>query len=301
VDEARTTTDECVVAIVTHKPTLSPWERISLRQCDRVLHRYDLVLVCPRDMDVSAYLDVVPRLEVLRIRRRWLDTYERFSHLKLSPLLYRSFRRYRYVLFYELDAFVFRDELRQWCDAGFDYVGAPWFSGRPDYGDDSVVIGAGNGGFSLRNVESHLRANRVVRYLTPPRALWREYRRHTSGGRMRAFVSFLVKLAGIGNSTWYYLRAPLYHLGRNVPAEDLFWTERMAPALGWFEVADANVARRFSFEILPRRLYEMNGCRLPFGCHGWYRFDPEFWRPFVAAEGYELPATAPPRHHDSAV
>lgn len=296
------TTNTCVVAIVTHTASLSAWEEISLRQCDRVLSDHDLVLVCPRGMDTSAHLAVAPRLRVLYVRPRWLSSYERFSYLKLSPVLYRAFDRrgYTHVLFHELDAFVFRDELQQWCAEGYDYIGAPWFSGRPHYGDDSVVIGAGNGGFSLRNIRSHVRANRSLHYLVPPRDVWKGRHVGAPANRAVAAARLGLKLLGIGNNTCYYLRAPGYRLGRNIPAEDLFWVERMSRALGWFKVADASAARRFSFEILPRRLYEMNDHQLPFGCHGWYRFDLEFWRPFVESAGFVLPTTPTPQHHQHA-
>jgi lipopolysaccharide/colanic/teichoic acid biosynthesis glycosyltransferase len=43
----------------------------------------------------------------------------------------------------------------------------------------------------------------------------------------------------------------------------------------------------------------MNGRRMPFGCHAWERYDPEFWRPHVlAADAPDEPA--PPRQDAAA-
>ena len=38
---------------------------------------------------------------------------------------------------------------------------------------------------------------------------------------------------------------------------------------------------RFSFEVAPRLCFELNGRRLPFGCHGWHRYDRTFWEPYL--------------------
>ena len=32
----------------------------------------------------------------------------------------------------------------------------------------------------------------------------------------------------------------------------------------------------------------MNQDRLPFGCHAWFRYDLEFWRPHIEAFGHDL-------------
>ena len=35
-----------------------------------------------------------------------------------------------------------------------------------------------------------------------------------------------------------------------------------------------------------------NGGALPFGCHGWPHIAPDFWRPYIAACGYEAKLAA---------
>ena len=78
-----------------------------------------------------------------------------FNKLKESNLLYKKYKKYKYILFYELDAFVFRDELDYWCKKGFDYIGAPWNGTHCYY--DTPINGVGNGGFSLRNIKSAIK------------------------------------------------------------------------------------------------------------------------------------------------
>lgn len=43
----------------------------------------------------------------------------------LSAEFYDRFAAYEYVLIYQLDAFVFADRLAEFCQMGYDYIGAP--------------------------------------------------------------------------------------------------------------------------------------------------------------------------------
>jgi len=43
----------------------------------------------------------------------------------MSPAFYDAFKAFDYILIYQLDAFVFRDELEYFCSLGYDYIGAP--------------------------------------------------------------------------------------------------------------------------------------------------------------------------------
>ena len=261
-----------------------------MSQCASVLSKHDKILVCPRGMATDQYTALLPGLRIFPVDPKWMRTYSAYNDFKSSPLIYSALQEeYRFMLCHEPDAFVFRDEVEQWCDSGFDYIGAPWFSGRPDYPDDAHIVGVGNSGFSLRNNDAHVRANRIVKLLESPRELWSEYRDRSLAGRLAGVPTVAVKSLGIGNSTNYHLRAPYLRWRNKIEHEDLFWTQQVARVLPWFKVADADAAMRFSFEILPHKLYEMTGHQLPFGCHGWFKFGLEFWRPFIEAEGHELP------------
>jgi len=106
----------------------------------------------------------------------------------------RRFLDTEYILICHTDAWIFRDELGDWCRRGYDYVAAPWLR-RPLYdlplvkqymqwrermkrrrGEASrqVLYGrVGNGGLSLRRVEAFRRACATYRteaesYLADP-------------------------------------------------------------------------------------------------------------------------------------
>jgi len=53
--------------------------------------------------------------------------------------------------------------------------------------------------------------------------------------------------------------------------------------------ASPSLALSFSFQVNPRLLYEVNSRRLPFGCHGGFKYDLAFWEPFIEGCGYDVP------------
>lgn len=268
-----------VILITVHQPTFTPLEEISLRQCFKVLGHHPIRLVCPQGMDTSAYRAVAPEMEIDPIPAFWQSSYANFTKMKIEPFLYRRYQAYDYVLFYELDAFVFRDELVAWCDKELDYIGAPWFEGMVAAQDEAPVHGVGNGGFSLRKVSSMLRARLSKRLWL--RLLISEARRKPLQALRRLFTD-LPSIATGRDTTIHYERG-----------EDSFWGLVVSRHLPWFKVASFDEARRFSFETLPRRLYKLNDQHLPFGCHAWARYDIEFFRPHIEACGYRLEGLTP--------
>jgi hypothetical protein len=258
---------------------------LSLRQCLSVLERYDIKLVCPIGLDVSDYRKVSSSLSFEFIDPRWQQSYRAFNRLKISPFLYSRFRKYEFILFYELDAFVFRDELQDWCDAGYDYIGAPWFENFHECTEQSPFIGVGNGGFSLRRTRSALRALWSFSYIRKPRELLsrapmtpcdlelltpridKEEWRITKFGRA-------IRNLTIANNTFY----PFNDFSRN---EDLFWGHFVRRSFAWFKVASFEDSRKFSFESNARLLFRLNENKLPFGCHAWRKQDPTFWAPHI--------------------
>jgi hypothetical protein len=142
-----------VVIVPTYKKEISELEKISLRQMKSVLGCYDIYFVCPMSLD-SQYLF---EFKIERFDDKYFSDIEGYNHLMLSEIFYLKFIQYEYMLIYQLDAFVFEDRLLEFCNYGFDYIGAPWITG---YGireeNDYKYVHVGNGGFSLRKVGSCL-------------------------------------------------------------------------------------------------------------------------------------------------
>ncbi len=157
--------DLVVILIISHKPVLDKYELISLTQCYKILGRFPIRIICPEGLDVTFYKKNLSNPHFDFIDPIWQSNYANFNRLKIDPFLYQRYSNYQFILFYEPDAFVFRDELEYWCNAGYDYIGAPWFEGWHDATSESNIKGVGNGGFSLRNVKSILNQIKILKRL----------------------------------------------------------------------------------------------------------------------------------------
>ena len=269
---------QVVILIITHKPVLTAFEQISIQQCVRILGDYQKVFICPKVMNTHFYTTHFPEIAIHQISSYWQSNYKRFNRLKVLPLLYKTFQQYEYILFYEPDVFVFRDELLDWCNKGYSYIGAPWLEGLDSAKQDAAYQGVGNGGFSLRKVEDHLKAlHRFSVIYRLSDITW-----YLKGGKYWGFqlIKFIYRLL-VGNTTYYRLNNFWWN-------EDQFWGRFVNRNFEWFRVAPVEEALKFSFEVQPQKMFSDNQQQLPFGCHAWWRYDLEFWKPFIEEYGYKL-------------
>jgi|SRR5690606_3328061 len=156
---------KAAVVIPVYKPEPSASEIASLKQCLQILGNHPLILVTPSGLDTSAYHQYAGRkLNTISFEKRFFQSVTGYSELLLHRRFYTQFTAYNYILIYQLDAWVFRDELHYWCKRNFDYIGAPWLKTPPGNPRKTFInLGhllknkVGNGGVSLRKVRSHLR------------------------------------------------------------------------------------------------------------------------------------------------
>ncbi len=70
--------------------------------------------------------------------------------------------------------------------------------------------------------------------------------------------------------------------------EDGYWGLLIGKKFSWFKVAPPDDAMKFSFEVQPKRFFEENLRKLPFGCHAWIKYDFDFWKSHIESFGYKL-------------
>lgn len=238
-------------------------------------------LVCPQALDIAEYKAIAPILVKDCVPSNWLATVQAYNRLKMSPRFYERYLDYEYLLTYELDCFVFHDELDHWCGRGWDYIGAPWFAGLADAQVDAAFLGVGNSGFSLRRVATMLEVVHTWKRIAADGEMFRKAKqRNREKGFVRSQLA-AAKAVAYNNFHW-----PLNVRGKN---EDYFWGEEVPRRFPSYKVAPVGEAKRFSFEVNPSRLYREIGEQLPFGCHKWMTYEPEFWWPLIRSCGYVLP------------
>ena len=148
------------IVIPIYREMMTEYERISLVQCRRVFGNYDIIYAAPGGLHIHEYVQLLPNAKVLSFPDEFFGSIESYNCLMLSSEFYEKFAAYTYILLYQLDAFVFADELEYFCGLGYDYIGAPWGAGRHvrvgPQKSDKVSCYVGNGGLSLRHVQHSL-------------------------------------------------------------------------------------------------------------------------------------------------
>lgn len=265
---------EAVVVIPIHKDVPTDYELISFRQCFRILGNHPIVVVAPQNINLEAYKAVIPHFKTILIHPKWQSNILNYNKLKLSRFFYELFDGYDYLLTYELDAFVFSDRLHLWCEKGYDYVGAPWFEGfaEPTY----QLSGVGNSGFSLRKISSIAYALKKVHHNDP----------------VRNQTGLFNKLEGSARRFAYKLK---HQFKENISIqtasvlnEDIVISKEIPEQITGFNIAPVKEAIEFSFEVRPDYLFQINYNRLPMGCHAWWRYNLNFWKPHIESFGYKL-------------
>lgn len=282
--------DAVCVVIPVYKAfiNLKDYELISWFQGINVLRARTFCLACPATLDVSGYTRELDKqgiqYELQRFPAAAFTDIDAYNKLMLSKAFYQRFASYDYILTYQLDALVFRDDLAHWCGLGYSYVGAPWFEGFNPGPETARLWKVGNGGFTLRKVASCLRVlNTFSSIWTQPEVVkW--YFRY---GRKRGLQSLpkIIKRLVLGNNTHWLFND--FYLLREKFQEDYFWGVVCSEKFDWYKVPAPEEALKFSFEVSPRRMYALNDFQLPTGCHAWEKYDPDFWKPFISYAAME--------------
>ncbi len=142
------------VVIPVYTETLKNNEQNAIAQAIKVLGNYDIYFAMPKSLEID-YKD--PRIKERRFKDSYFSSRQAYSNFMLEETFYYAFQEYKYILVYQLDAFVFSDRLAEFCAKGWDYAGAPWTHGIHKFVNGRATWYVGNGGFSLRKTESFLK------------------------------------------------------------------------------------------------------------------------------------------------
>jgi len=275
-------TKKVCVIIPVYNASPSGYELISFQQCFRVLGNRPIYVIAPYGLDISAYKSVIPNFNVKYIDKKWLASRLDYNKFKLSQYFYSLFADYTYLLTYELDAFIFNDDLDYWCDKNYDYIGAPWFDAYdPEKGN---ILRVGNSGFSLRKIAAIQNGIKHIYYVDPTRFRAIKNTRLLQKSKLVIYKQLNKVEALI--SKFYDENISLQKA--SFLCEDRVISEFMTRSIKEFNIAPVDDAFKFSFEVNPGILYEMNNYALPMGCHAWWLYDLEFWKPYIESYGYKL-------------
>lgn len=272
---------QVAVVIPIYKEHLSSNEIKALQQCIQIFTNRKLVFIAPEGLQLKGY-DVVgvERCEVICFDTAYFKNVAGYNQLMLSKHFYENFAAFEFILIYQLDAWVFSDQLDYWCKLGYSYVGAPWFENFEQSNESKLLWATGNGGFSLRKIPDFLQVFDSKEKVFSFKFIWSKYEKYS-------FWKKLLRLPKIISQ--YYWRnntANLYELfGEN---EDHFWSFHAGALDKGFNVANVHEAVSFAFECNPRRMFELNKQQLPFGIHAWEKYDLPFVETVLFSEGKSI-------------
>lgn len=247
------------VVVPFYKSHVNSYESISLHRCVSVFGCDRITLISPEHLDMQNYRD----FKIARFADAFFSSVSAYNRLMLSSEFYDYFADYKYMLIHQLDAFVFYDDINYWIDKNYDYIGAPWL-----------------GQSWPRNLMFSLWKPIWARSFLY-RQLFENVNIGGNGGlSLRKVASARMALN--------ILRKYANNWDCNDCNEDVFWSIFVPYVLPYYKVPDEKESAYFSLEQLPRIGFEMNGGKLPFGCHAWEKWDIEFWRPHFAAYGYAI-------------
>lgn len=240
----------CCIVIPVYKETPDEPEKASFKQCLHVLHTYPIILVVPESLNTSQYETLAAgKLEVQRFNDTYFKDVQGYNRLMLSQQFYKRFAAYRYMLVYQLDAWVFRDELEYWCSKNYDYIGAPWT------GHSWAAFAAGHHTFM-----------RTLLY----KLGYRKFNLVGNGGLSLRKVKSAVFNLGIFS----------YSVKKFTGNEDAFFSFYINSYNPFFSIPSSAEALGFSFDIHPEQSFALNNNRLPMGCHAWQK-NRAFWQQFI--------------------
>lgn len=239
-----------IVIIPIYKQSFNSLEIVSLKQAFKILCNYDISFIAPESLDTKTVLQY-GEISIEYFEDYYFKNTKSYSELLLSTNFYNRFIKYEYMLIYQLDAFVFKDNLESFFELNLDYIGAP----MQRYGENwkDIKCNIGNGGLSLRKIKSCLNVLKEKDniYANMPKS-WNNENRFLIG-------------------------------------EDLFWSFASTLKFLDFKVASFSVAINFSVGTDIAHVYNKMPKWLPFGCHSWSRYDYWFWKEIIETFGYRLP------------
>ena len=121
------------VVIPVYNEELTSFEEKSFKKCLKVLNNHPITIITSDSLKLNNYTYDDNNIQIVRFAPHYFSGIEGYCKLMLSSDFYKQFTDYKYVLIYQLDCYVFNDDLEYWCNRGYDYMGAPWIEDDTKY------------------------------------------------------------------------------------------------------------------------------------------------------------------------
>ena len=266
------TKNDICITIPIYKETLDSFEIQSINRCIEILSQYSIYFVCSKTLNTSFYKAHFQDIKkYMFFDKQYFESLRGYNQLLLNINYYEVFSKYEYMLVYQTDCYVFKDELLYWASKNFDYIGGVWFKNFHNYNNNKPKLWfPGNGGFSLRKISTFIKVLNSKKRLKNYSQLEEEKKKLGKTKGLKSFknsILFFLKFFGYKNSVSFYAK----HFDNN---EDVFFSN-LCMEYHMLKVPKVSDALLFSWDSNPEYLYQQLN-QLPFGSHAWFRDDKPY-------------------------
>ena len=241
--------NKCAIVVPIYRSGLTEFEIRNLKFSLKNLRENDLYLVSPDSLKIPEELMDLAPFKISKFNDSDFASVSSYSRLMLSKKFFNRFESYSHVLICQTDAIVLKPELDFWLNQPYDYIGAPWPNG-----------------YELTIKTKHIPIE--------------------SGIQCKAFV-------GNGGLSLRKIR-PCLELFEEYDdihqewvnwghAEDLFFGFAGHLSMN-FKLPNLYTAAHFSHETQSDYLYDLIGKKLPFGAHGFDKYQNKTIENYLLSE-----------------
>ncbi|WP_298774690.1 DUF5672 family protein [uncultured Empedobacter sp.] len=255
------------VVIPIYRDFLDEFEKKSLESILRHFNDFEIIFAAPEGMTISSYSPYLNRINHYSFIYFGSDCFksiDAYNQLLLDEKFYQVFTAFEFILICQLDVYVFKNILIEWCNKNYDYVGAPWIGSERNFinltfekineiirslkgkklKNTERLFKVGNGGFSLRKVQKFVEISKE---------------------ESKQIHLFLDTKSDSD-----------YHI------EDVFWSLYVPKKYPNFKIPNWKEALDFCMDRKPKKAMKLNIGRLPMACHRFNQPIPyQFWKKFI--------------------
>jgi hypothetical protein len=256
-----------VIPVYKRVDLLNKFENASLCQIiNSLASNHSIVLIGPNSLKEN-YLKSFSSTSYSEFPSEFFISIDGYNRLLKSLSFYKRFYEYEFLLIAQIDAWIFgtSEDLLKFMQ--YDY------SGAISYKDGNC--NGYNGGLSLRNVNSAIKALKSYNNYESISEIWDRHFPSKNVINPYKIISFILDVL---------IRKRVHHRLNFFTKcnEDIFWSVVVPNALKEFKVISSENAIKFSWEHNCTEFY--NKYPLPFGCHGWWNYNYEFWKEIIKIE-----------------
>lgn len=153
--------NKCIIIVPVYRTQPNELECLSLKQLDNIVNEYNICLIGCDRIDYESYKKLFINNKPINksFDDKFFESNKSYSQLCLNYDFYKTFENYEYMMIYQTDCWIFRNEIKKFCDMGYDYIGGPIYSAGSKWPNFKICARpvVGNGGLSLRKISTMMK------------------------------------------------------------------------------------------------------------------------------------------------